>query len=100
MKTARILALSCAGLMAATSAAMAGPTNVPRLGTFVAPQGEQIELVHYRKKRHRHYARRAPNPVRGVAGTAVGLAGVGVNTAVGTARVLGHGWCDFWGYCR
>lgn len=42
----------------------------------------------------------APNPVGAAAGTAVGLAGVGVNTAVGTARVLGHGWCNFWGgYC-
>lgn len=100
MKTARILAISGAALMAATSAASAGPTQVARLDTVAAPLTAQIEPVHYSKRKHRHYARRAPNPVRGVAGTAVGLAGVGVNTAVGTAHVLGHGWCDFWGYCR
>jgi hypothetical protein len=100
MKSAKISAFTAAALFAATSAAFAGPTNVARLDTLVTPPDVQIEPVHYAKRKHRHYARRAPNPVRGVAGTAVGLAGVGVNTAVGTARVLGHGWCDFWGYCR
>jgi hypothetical protein len=100
MKTARILAFSGAALIVATSAAFAAPTHVARLDTLVTAPDAQIEPVHYRKKRHHHYARRAPNPVRGVVGTAGGLAGVGVNTAVGTANVLGHGWCDFWGYCR
>jgi hypothetical protein len=99
MKTATILAISGAALIAATSAAPAGPTNVARLDTRVTPQDAQIEPVHYAKRKHRHYARRAPNPVRGVAGTAVGLAGVGVNAATGTVYVLGRGWCDFWG-CR
>ncbi len=102
MRTRRILALSGAALIAASSAGFAGPISVARPDTGIAPFEQQIEPVHYRKKKHRHYARRgrAPNPVGAAAGTAVGLAGVGVNTAVGTARVLGHGWCDFWGYCR
>jgi hypothetical protein len=99
MKSVKISACAAAVVVAATSAATAGPANVARLDTLVTPSEQQIELVHYRKTKHRH-ARRAPNPARGVAGTAVGLAGVGVNTAVGTAHVLGRGWCDFWGYCR
>jgi len=100
MNSAEIAADAAAASIAATSAAFAGPTNVARLDIVATPLEQQIEPAHDAKRRHRHYARRAPTPVRGVAGTAVGLAGVGVNTAVGTARVLGHGWCGFWGYCR
>jgi hypothetical protein len=103
MKTATILAIAGAALIAATLAASAGPTHVVRRDTLVTAQDAQIEPVHYSNRKHRHYARharRAPQPVRGVAGTAVGLAEVGVNTAVGTVSVLGRGWCDFWGYCR
>jgi hypothetical protein len=98
MRTARISALSGAVLIAATTAAIAGPSQVARRDTLAAPPSPQIEPVHYKTKKHRH-ARRGPNPGRAVVGTAGGLAGVGVNTAVGTANVLGRGWCDFWG-CR
>jgi hypothetical protein len=104
MKTASISALAGAALIAAMSGASAGPMNVVQHGKLIAPQETQIEQVHYKKKKHHHRrtARtyRRGNPGRAVVGTAGGLAGVGVNAAVGTAHTLERGWCDFWGYCR
>jgi len=101
MRSAKISAFAAAALIAAPSVATAGPLLIARGEAVAAPPEAQIEPVHYARKKHRHrYVGRAPAPGRAVVGTAAGLAGVGVNTAVGTAHVLGHGWCDFWGYCR
>jgi hypothetical protein len=100
MKAAKLWACAVALIIAAPSVASAGPTLVPRLDTVAATFEPQVEPIHYKKYRHAHRRGHAPDPVRGVTGTAVGMAGVGVNTAVGTGRVVTRGWCDFWGYCR
>ncbi len=98
MKSAKISALAGAALIAASSAASAGPMPVgPRHVVVPAPSGEVID-VHYRRYRHQHRRvyRRVDPGAAAAAAAAAGLLSFGLAAAAG-AQCGYYGCYQSWG---
>ncbi len=106
MSKSGVLGISCAALLALTSAAMAGPMSVAPTELVAPPQPniERAAYYHHHYYRH-HYAHRyyryhryyAVNPARTAAGLATGAVSLGVGVAtLGNCSVYGcgrgYGW--------